>query len=208
MNRAILGVLMAVFAVTPMAAHASALPARIAPDAPFPRILQEAPTIESIAPGVEYANYQLETEVGPLSIHVIAVDPHRSDIKLGTVLADDALESRGETIGSMAHRTRAVAGINADFFDIGNTNRPIGIVVRAGALLQLPYKRYALAITRTGLAQIAEFTFSGEIEIDQRTMPLEGIDELPQNGGLSLLTPAYGHVRPQDDVTFVRRRTA
>jgi hypothetical protein len=203
MNRAILGALIAVAAVAPIAARANGLPARIAPDAPFPRILQEAPTVESIAPGVEYANYQLETAVGPLSIHVIAVDPHRGDIKLGTVLSDDALESRGETIGSMARRTRAVAGINADFFDIGNTNRPIGIVVRAGALLQLPYKRYALAIARDGLAQIAEFTFSGEIEIDQRTMPLEGIDELPQNGGLSLLTPAYGHVRPQDDVTFV-----
>ena len=179
------------------------LPARIAPDPPFPRIVQEAPTVEGVAPGVEYADYQLETAAGPLSIHVIAVDPRRGDVKLGTVLADDALESRGETVGSMARRTRAVAGINADFFDIGNTNRPIGIVVRSGALLQLPYKRYALAITREGLAQIAEFRFSGEIEIDQRTMPLEAIDELPPNGGLSLLTPAYGHVRPEDNVTFV-----
>ena len=54
-------------------------------------------------------------------------------------MADDALISRGETVGSMARRTRAVAGINGDFFDIGNTNRPINMVVRNGALLQLPY---------------------------------------------------------------------
>ncbi|MBV8497971.1 MAG: phosphodiester glycosidase family protein [Candidatus Eremiobacteraeota bacterium] len=184
-------------------AYEDALPARIAPDAPFPRIQQEAPTIESVAPGVMYADYQLLTAVGPLSVHVVSVEPHRADVHLGAVLADDSLESRGETIGSMARRTRAVAGINGDFFDIGNTNRPIGIVVRAGTLVQPPYKRYALAITHDGMPHIAEFSFNGQVEIDQRTMPLDGIDEMP-NGGLSLLTPLYGRVRPQDDVTLVK----
>jgi hypothetical protein len=187
----------------PTNARAGALPDRLAPDAPFPRILEQAPTLESIAPGVEYGDYQLFTTAGPLSVHVVAVKPHRDDIRLGTVLADDSLVSRGETVGSMARRTRAVAGINADFFDIGNTNRPINIVVRAGALLQPPYKRYALAIAHDGSPHIAEFTFSGEIEIDERTMPLDGLDEMPPNGGLSLLTPSYGRVRPQENVTLV-----
>jgi hypothetical protein len=199
-----LGLLLALAVGGRAAAHEDALPARIAPDAPFPRIQQEAPTIESVAPGVLYADYQLITAVGPLSVHVISVEPHRSDAHLGAVLADDSLESRGETIGSMARRTRAVAGINGDFFDIGNTNRPIGLVVRAGVLVQLPYKRYALAIAHDGTPHIAEFNFTGQIEIDQRTMPLDGIDEMPANGGLSLLTPFYGRVRPQDDVTLVK----
>jgi hypothetical protein len=188
--------------VVPSAARAGALPNRLAPEPPFPRILQEAPTIESVAPGVEYADYQLLTAAGPLSVHVISIAPHRNDIKLGTVVADDSIISRGETIGSMARRTRAVAGINADYFDIGNTNRPINLVVRAGALLQMPYKRYALAITHDEIPHIAEFTFSGEMEIDQRTMPLDAIDEMPPNGGLSLLTPLYGRVRPQESVTL------
>ncbi len=204
MKASVLGLILALAAAAPAAAHEDALPARIAPDAPFPRIQQEAPTIESVAPGVMYADYQLLTAIGPLSVHVVSVDPRRNDVHLGAVLADDSLESRGETIGSMARRTRAVAGINGDFFDIGNTNRPIGIVVRAGALVQLPYKRYALAIAHDGTPHIAEFSFSGQIDIDQRTMPLDGIDEMPVNGGLSLLTPFYGRVRPQDDVTLVK----
>ncbi len=104
----------------------------------------------------------------------------------------------------MARRTRAVAGINGDFFDIGNTNRPINMVVRDGALLQLPYKRYVLAITRDGAAHISEFTFLGQVVIDQRTLPLDGVDEMPQpGGGISLLTPLYGRVPPRDDVTLV-----
>ncbi len=200
----LIGLMLALAGGASAAAHEDALPARVAPDPPFPRILQEAPTIESIAPGVMYADYQLLTAVGPLSVHVVVVDPHRGDVRLGAVLANDALESRGETIGSMARRTRAVAGINGDFFDIGQTNRPISIVVRSGVLVQLPYKRYALAITHDGTPHIAEFNFTGQIEIDQRTMPLDGIDEMPASGGLSLITPMYGRVRPQDDVTLVK----
>ncbi len=180
------------------------LPARIDPGAPFPHITQEAPTVESIAPGIEYGEYQLVTDDGPLWVHVVAVEPHRNDVRVGSVLAANALESHGETIGSMARRTGAVAGINGDYFDIGNTNRPQNIVISGGALLQLPYKRFAIAITRDGLPHIAEFSFSGQLEIDQRMMPLDGIDRMPPpNGGLSLLTPEYGRVRPSDNVTLV-----
>jgi hypothetical protein len=180
------------------------LPAHLEPQSPFPHIFEQAPTIESVAPGIEYGNYQLLTSIGLLSIHVVAVDPHRGDVRVQNVLAGNALESRGETVGSMAKRTKAVAGINGDYFDIGNTNRPENIVVRNGALLQIPYKRYALAIARDGSAHIAEFSFSGELQANERTLSLGAIDDLPPpNGGVSLLTPEYGHVRPQEDVTLV-----
>jgi hypothetical protein len=160
--------------------------------------------VESVAPGIVYGEYQLVTSAGPLAIHVVAVQPHRSDVRIANVLSNGALESHGETVGSMAKRTGAVAGINGDYFDIGNTYRPQNIVVRGGVLLQLPYKRYALAITRDGYPHIAEFTFTGELEIAQRTMQLDGIDELPPpNGGVSLLTPQYGRVRPHDNVTLL-----
>lgn len=202
MNRVAFGLLLC-FVGTIATAGAGELPARIDPRAPFPRIIEQAPTVESIAPGIAYADYQLETTAGPLAIHVVAVDPRRNDVKIGSVVADDSLISRGETIGSMARRTRAVAGINGDFFDIGNTNRPINMVVRDGALLQLPYGRYVLAITRDEFAHIAEFTFSGQIVVDDRTMPLDGIDEMPQpGGGISLLTPLYGRVPPRENVTL------
>jgi phosphodiester glycosidase len=191
------------FLVANAAAPAALLPERIDPAPPFPRIRVEAPNVESVAPGIAYGDYQLETSVGPLAIHVVAVEPHRSDVRIGSVVADDSLISRGETVGSMAQRTRAVAGINGDFFDIGNTNRPINMVVRDGALLQLPYKRYVLAVTHDGDARIAEFNFTGEVVIKDRTMPLDGLDEMPQpGGGISLLTPLYGRVPPHENITL------
>ena len=48
------------------------LPAHIEPQSPFPHIFEQAPTIESVAPGVEYGDYQLLTSIGLLSIHVVA----------------------------------------------------------------------------------------------------------------------------------------
>ena len=182
---------------------AALLPLRLDPPAPFPHVLEQAPTVETIAPGVEYGEYQLQTDSGPLAIHVVGIETRRTDVHVGSVLAGDALVSHGETIGSMAQRTRAVAGINADFFDIGNTNRPINMVVLGGALLQLPYKRYVLAIERDGTPHIAEFTFSGEVEVGGRTLPLDAIDEMPHSdSGVSLLTPLYGRVPARDTITL------
>jgi hypothetical protein len=180
------------------------LPLHLAPEPPFPRVLEEAPTIESIAPGIEYGEYQLYTEAGPLSIHVVAVETHRQDVHLSNVLAYNELESHGETVGSMAKRTGAVAGINGDYFDIGNTNRPLNIVVRNGELLQMPRKRYALAIARDGTASIGEFGFLGQVEIGDKTISLDAIDQLPApNGGTSFLTPEFGGVPPQDNTTLI-----
>ncbi|HTX60542.1 MAG TPA: phosphodiester glycosidase family protein [Verrucomicrobiae bacterium] len=188
----------------PLDAAAQSLPARLFPELPFPRVLVQAPTIENVAPGIEYGDYQLLTTIGPLSVHVVAVDPHNADVRVGEILAHDALTSRGETVGSMADRTGAVAGINGDYFDIGNSNRPTNIVVRNGTLLHAPRKRYAIAIERDGSATIAEFSFTGQVQIGERTISLDAVDELPApDGGTALLTPAFGSVPPEENTTLV-----
>ena len=189
--------------LVPLAARASELPSQLEPSEPFPHIAQQAPTIETVAPGVVFGEYAMHTAAGPLVVRVVAVEPRRSDVKVGEVLAHDALESHGETVGSMAKRTGAVAGINGDYYDIGNTNRPTNIVVRGGVLLQMPRNRYALAITRDGQPHIAEFSFMGQVEIGSRTTSLDAVDQSPPGGGTSLLTPAYGSVPPLENVTLV-----
>ena len=114
-------------------------PSRIDPGAPFPRIVEQAPTIESVAPGVDYGEYQLLTAAGPLA------DPRRRRRASSQRRADRRTSSPTIRSNRAAKRSarwrsepRAVAGINGDYFDIGNTNRPKNIVVRDGALLQLP----------------------------------------------------------------------
>lgn len=183
---------------------AAGLPSRLDPSPPFPRIALQAPTIETVAPGVVQGEYDLLTQAGPIVVHAVAVAPNRGDVRVDSVLANDALTSAGETISSMARRTGAVAGINADYFDIGNTNRPANVVVRGGRLLQTPRKRYSLAIDKNGLPHIVESRFEGQVQIAERELGLDGVNQMPPpNGGISLITPEFGSVPPSDDVTLV-----
>jgi hypothetical protein len=196
--------LAALIALAPLPAAAGALPQALDPSENFPHILAQAPTFEDVAPGVEYGEYSLVTVDGPLVVRVIAAQMRSTDVRVGTVLAHDSITSAGETVGSMGKRTGAVAGINGDYFDVGNTNRPTNIVVRNGQLLRMPRKRYALAITRDGGAQIAEFDFTGQVAIGERTLGLDAIDELPPpDGGITLVTPEFGTVPPLDNTTLV-----
>lgn len=123
---------------------------------------------------------------------------------VATVLSDDSLTSGGETVTSMAQRTDAVAGINGDYFDIGETNQPTNIVVRDGELVRSPRKRYALAILRTGGAHFAEFSFEGSVQIGTQSFPLAAVNEFPQSqDDLTLLTPAFGSVDAPSGFTLV-----
>ena len=95
------------------------LPLTLAPPAPFPLMTSAAATRAFVAPGVSRADYIVRTSSGPLAIHVVAFDPREPTLRITTVLAHDRLASEGETVSSMARRTGAVAGINADYFESG-----------------------------------------------------------------------------------------
>src|SRR5665213_2564195 len=109
------------------AAPMIALPPMLAPPAPFPLVLSQWSTREEIAPGMARTDYRLTTNAGPLVVHVVELDPHDPTVRLEAVVARDRMISKGETVSSMAARTGAVAGINADYFDIGNTNQPLNV---------------------------------------------------------------------------------
>jgi hypothetical protein len=171
--------------------------------APFPRVALDAATVDTIAPGVETGEYDLTTAAGPIVVHAVSIAPNAPNIRLNSVLAGNALASSGETISSMAQRTGAIAGINGDYFDIGATNRPTNVVVEGNALIQTPSKRYALLIPTSGAPQFAETTFAGTLQLGDRSVALNGVNQMPPpDGGVSLITPAFGTVPPSDDVTL------
>ncbi|MHB8147606.1 MAG: phosphodiester glycosidase family protein [Vulcanimicrobiaceae bacterium] len=184
-------------------AGALPLPSQLDPPAPFPAIISQAPFTQTIAPGVTYGEYALQTSKGPESVHVVAIEPGHADVRIGAMIAHDVLESQGETVTSMAQSSDAVAGINGDYFDIGDTNRPTNIVVQNGALLQTPRRRYGLFITTSGTPLIAEDSFIGYVQLAGKTVGLDAIDTMSPDGGIALLLPQYGNVAPADDLTLV-----
>lgn len=190
----------AVVAATTRAACA-ALPPSVSPPQPFPQILSDAVSSEFVAPGVTYYDYDLYTRDGPVDVHVVAVDPHNPSVRIDTVLANDALVSGGETPSSMAVRTGAVAGINADYFDIGNTNSPLGIVVRGGRLVHSPDEHSAFGITREHTPVFGPFSFSASATVGTIPLTLDGINTWPPRQGVTLMTPDFGSLPVSEGAT-------
>jgi Phosphodiester glycosidase len=175
-------------------ADAAALPAALAPPAPFPPVAASSVEREPVAPGVARATYRLLTAAGPLVVSVVTVDPREPTVRLGAVLAHDAIVSRDEPVSSMARRTGGVAGINGDYFDINASGAPLGVLVRGGALDRTPSARPALTVTRDRRVRFDTYRFAGTATSGAVRVPISAVNEWPPQTGASLLTPAFGAV--------------
>jgi hypothetical protein len=138
----------------------------------------------------------LLTAAGPVVVTVVTVDPREPTVRLATVLAHDTIVSKDETTSSMARRTGAVAGINADYFDINATGAPVGFVIRGGALERTPSSRPALTVTRDRAIRFETYRFAGTATSGATTVPITALNEWPPEGGAALLTPAFGAIPP------------
>jgi len=182
---------------------AAELPAALAPAAPFPLVTGSSVEREPVAPGVARATYRLVTSAGPLVVSIVTIDPREPTVRLGAVLAHDAIISKDETISAMAHRTGAVAGINGDYFDIGTTGAPVGVLVRNGALDRSPSARVALTVTRDRRVRFEPYQFGGFVEFGVVRVPLTAVNTWPPDGGVTLLTAAFGVPPPAPDVAVL-----
>jgi hypothetical protein len=179
------------------------VPLSLAPPAPFPLVLAQRVVQSAIAPGMRRARYDLVTAAGPLVVEVVAIDPREPSVRFGTVLAHDRLISPGETVSAMAGRTQAVAGVNADYFDIGQTNQPLNVVVKGGALVHSPSARIALDVRRDRSIHFERLRFGGSATYPNATLPITGLNVWPPEGGASLLTSDYGALPVAAGVTVV-----
>jgi exopolysaccharide biosynthesis protein len=180
-----------------------ALPAQLAPPAPFPLVVAQANALVAVAPGVTASEIRMRTSAGPLVVHIVSIDPATPSIRYGVVLAHDRLVSAGETVSSMAIRTGAIAGVNADYFDIGNTNQPLNLVVQNGTLVRSPSKRIVLVAGADRRVRFTNATMTGTASFAGTNVPLTGVNIWPPEGGTSLMTPAYGPIQPRSGVSTV-----
>jgi len=127
-------------------------------------------------------------------VSVVTVDPLEPTVRFGAVLARDRIISNDETTSSMARRTGAVAGINADYFDINASGAPLGVVVRNGVLERTPSARIALTVTQARTFVFAPYHFSGTVAFGGVVVPLTAVNEWPPQSGAALLTPAFGAI--------------
>jgi exopolysaccharide biosynthesis protein len=151
----------------------------------------------TVAPGIEYTQETIAPPAGPLVYNVLKVNLKAPGVHVQTaigkdvVIADDPTQGR-ETVAPLAIRHGAIAAINADFFPY--TGDPLGIAIRDGELVSesMPH-RAAMAITSSGQALFDTLLTVGAINAaDGSTGVLDGINRLPEDGEITILTPTYG----------------
>ncbi len=78
-----------------------------------------------VAPGVRATVWDERSRRGPIRAYLLAIDWKAPGITLD--YANDGAVRRTAPVKKMLARDRAVAGVNGDFFDIGDTGAPLGI---------------------------------------------------------------------------------
>jgi hypothetical protein len=151
--------------------------------------------LEATAPGLAFAQYAFTTVRGPLAISVLAIDPSEPTLHFNTALAQDHVISGGERTSALGLRTGAIAGVNGDYFDIGRTYQPQGMLLRNGVLERGPTDRAALVIDRAKRVTFAEFHLRGEVRTPRGTMPITELNDWPP-GDVAVITSAFGTMLP------------
>lgn len=150
-----------------------------------------------VAPGLTLDSIQQLEPAGWLCTHTLSVDlaaPGLSSdlIFPGTVAA-------AAPVSTMARQAGAVAAVNGDFFDIGNTGAPFGAAVRNGEMLKSPVFLGAAAawsltagVDDAGIGRLVHSYLDGAVTLPGGNAPLQSVNshQLVLDG-IGLYTPVW-----------------
>ncbi|GLW12963.1 hypothetical protein Misp01_80910 [Microtetraspora sp. NBRC 13810] len=159
---------------------------------PGAQSLETSTKTRPVAPGVTLTSFDRYDAAGWLRADAVSAD------LAGGVSADYVYSgevSKTEPLSGPARRSRAVAAVNGDFFDINNSGAAQGIGVQNGALVQSPTVNHnaAVAISPEGIGRVLQMTFDGTATpAGGAPIKLTQFNQLVQAGGVGLFTPLWG----------------
>ena len=156
---------------------------------------------KQVAPGIVYTQ-EITTGASPLIVNILRIELSAPGVHVRCGQALDAITLRAPTLGretipSLARRSHAVAGVNADFFPF--TGDPLGLAVRDGELLSEPADyRACLGIGKSGVRMDVLVPIGTITASDKSESALLGINRLPHANDTVVLTPSYAATPPVD----------
>jgi len=118
------------------------------------------------------------------NVKVIVADLTNPNVKLDVMTGEDGQFTEKENVLNMAHSTGAVAGVNADYFDMSATEpAPFGPQVTNGTLMATPAVgltgMYAFGITKDNKPIVETFASQGTVTAaDGQTYALTGLNRV------------------------------
>ncbi|GEM_PF-3849841 len=113
-------------------------------------------TVQSVAPGIHYEQYNLP---GPVVAHLVKVDLKDSSAVAKVALAQDMHQGGRAATSLLAQQAGAIIAINGDYF--ANVGPSQGFVVIDGEMVVGPAKRTAFGWTKDGKPQIERYILEG-----------------------------------------------
>ena len=137
--------------------------------APYvPRQLLTDPVISNdvtwpVVPGVTYRQWDQLDARGTIRAYLLTIDPRTPGLTVD--YASSGRVSSPATVRDMVTRDHAIAGINGDFYDIGDTGAPLGLGVDSrGGLVNGRKNGWNRAFTfKDGVARIANLPVKGTV---------------------------------------------
>ncbi|MER7460898.1 phosphodiester glycosidase family protein [Micromonospora sp. NPDC126480] len=168
--------------------------------------LETTKTTRPVAPGLRLTSFDRYDADGWLR-----ADALTADLSGGVTVdyVNSGAVSRAEPLRVAADRTRAVAAVNGDFFDINNSGAAQGVGIRDGELVQSPVSGHhnAVAVTTEGIGRVVEVHFDGTATLPSGPVPLTQFNNMVQPGGIGVFTALWGSYTRERPVTGATRVT-
>ncbi|MCL5058188.1 MAG: S-layer homology domain-containing protein [Actinobacteria bacterium] len=150
---------------------------------PAPASIQAESVLESrpVAEGLVLEKHVLSVGGGKTLVYILRANITSPYLKINTIVGSDGSFAKNGKVAEMAVKSGAVAAVNADFFQMGESGRPIGMTFRDGRLVSSPPLRsdmYGWGITRDGKPLIDLFSFTGKVTAaNGKSYSLAGINK-------------------------------
>ncbi|MFS0725867.1 stalk domain-containing protein [Paenibacillus sp. 1P07SE] len=132
------------------------------------------------------------------NVHVIEIDLTNPHVSLNVMSGKNNNLTNTNTTTNMAKETGAVAGVNADYFNMGAEGVPMGAQIISGSLMSSPSVlkgMYAFAISNDRIPVIDQFGFEGTVSTASGgSFPLAGINQASYTTEPASGTGTYSHV--------------
>ncbi|SBT46752.1 phosphodiester glycosidase family protein [Micromonospora auratinigra] len=153
--------------------------------------LETAKTTRPVAPGLDLTSFDRYDAAGWLR-----ADALTADLSGGVTVdyVNSGAVTRDEPLRAAVDRSRAVAAVNGDFFDINNSGAAQGVGIRSGELIQSPVAGHpnAATISAEGLGRIVQVGFEGSAALPAGPVPLTQFNNMVQRDGVGVFTPLWG----------------
>lgn len=141
------------------------------------RVLESRP----VAEGLVLEKRAVTAGGSQVLIYILRADLGNPYLKINTLVGSGGTLEKNAAVTGMAGGAGAVAAVNADFFQMAESGRPIGMTYRDGKLITSPPLRDDMpgwSVNRAGVPAIEVFKFSGGVTAKNGAQfPLNGINK-------------------------------